>query len=121
MANIFVDTNYFVGLANRTPETEIANLDKHQAYISVLSCHILFYVNKIKTPDKAINAFISDFNLVNFGKKILSKSLLGPTNDLEDNLQLHSAVEANCDIFLTNDKKLLKIGYFGKTRISSDI
>ena len=121
MANIFVDTNYFVGLANRTPETEIANLDKHQAYISVLSCHILFYVNKIKTPDKAINAFISDFNLVNFGKKILSKSLLGPTNDLEDNIQLHSAVEADCDIFLTSDKKLLKLGYFGKTRISSEI
>jgi hypothetical protein len=88
MAKVFVDTNYFIGLANRTPETETTEINNHQAFISVLSCHILFYVNKIKTPDEAINSFISDFNLVSFGQKTLTKSLMGPTKDLEDNIQL---------------------------------
>ena len=119
MANIFVDTNYFVGLANRTPETEIANLDKHQAYISVLSCHILFYVNKVKVPDEKLNSYINDFNLTELTKNILDKALEGPTDDLEDNIQLHSAAEAECDYFLTNDEKLLKMKFFGKTKIVS--
>lgn len=41
--------------------------------------------------------------------------------NLEDNIQLHSAAEAECDFFLTSDDKLLKIKFFGKTEIKSGL
>ena len=119
MAKVFVDANYFIGIVNRAPEVDEEVLDQHQAFISVLSCHILFYINKIKVPDVEMNSFISDFNLINVNQKILHKSLQGPTDDLEDNIQLHSAVEADCDFFLTYDKKLLALTFFGKARITN--
>src|SRR3990167_6007961 len=121
MAKVFLDTNYFIGLANRTPETDTEILNKHQGFISTLSCHILYYVNKINVPDKETESFIGDFNLIDLSKKILAKALEGPTSDLEDNIQLHSAAEAECDIFLTSDKKLLKLKFFGKTKISQEL
>jgi len=51
--------------------------------------------------------------------KILDLALEGPVDDLEDNIQLHSASEAECDVFLTNDKRLLGIKFFGKTKTTS--
>lgn len=119
MAKVFVDTNCFIGLANRIPEIDSETLDTHQGFISTLSCHILFYVNKIKVPHAGLNSFIENFNLINFDNKILTKSLVGPTQDLEDNIQLHSAAEKECEIFLTLDKKLLEMKFFGKTQIIS--
>ena len=121
MAKVFLDTNYFIGLANRTPEVDIEILDRHQGFVSILSCHILFYINKIKTPDEKANSFIKDFNLVDLNQDILEKALQNPTSDLEDNIQLQSAAEADCDIFLTLDKQLLKLKFFGKMKILSQI
>jgi len=121
MAKVFVDTNYLIGLANRTPEIDSDILDRHQAFVSPLSCHILFYVNKIYVPDPGMYSFISDFNLINLDQKILDKALQGPTADLEDNIQLHSAVEAECDYFLTQDKKLLAMKFFGKVTLVSKL
>lgn len=117
MGKVFLDTNYFIGLVNRTPETDTEVIHSYETFISPLSCHILFYVNKIKVPDEKLNSFISEFNIVPFTEKILQKALVGPTSDLEDNIQLHSATEADCDLFLTNDKALLKMTFFGKTRL----
>lgn len=121
MGRVFLDTNYFIGLANRAPEVETEILDEQKGFISTLSCHILFYVNKIDVPDVKMNSFISDFNLINLNQDILDKALIGPTKDLEDNIQLHSAVKASCDVFLTYDAKLLKLGIFGKTEIKSTL
>lgn len=120
MARVFLDTNYFVGLANRVPEVETETLDEQKGFISTLSCHILFYINKINVPDVKMNSFIADFNLIELSQDILDKALLGPTTDLEDNIQLHSAVGTNCDIFLTYDAKLLKMRFFGKTEIKAE-
>lgn len=61
-----------------------------------------------------MNQLQEQFGIVPLTEHILNKALEGPTNDLEDNIQLHSAAEAQCDIFLTNDKKLLNLKYFGK-------
>ena len=121
MAKVFLDTNYFIGLANRAPEVETEILDEQKGFISVLSCHILFYVNKITVPDVKMNSFISDFNLINLSQDILDKALVGPTKDLEDNIQLLSAAKADCDFFLTNDKQLLKLKFFGKTEIKAQL
>ncbi len=121
MAKVFLDTNYFIGLVNRAPEVDTEILDEQKGFVSVLSCHILFYVNKINVPDVKINSFIKDFNLIDLSQDILDKALTGPTKDLEDNIQLHSAAEADCDVFLTSDAKLLKLKFFGKTEIKSEL
>lgn len=121
MAKVFLDANYFIGLANRIPETEVDILDGHEVYISAISCHILCYVNKVKLPDKKIQSFAEDFLIVNLTDSIVQKAFTGPTPDLEDNIQLHSAAEAECDYFLTADKKLLEMKFFGKARIVQKI
>ncbi len=121
MAKVFLDTNYFIGLVNRASEADIEILDKHKGFISTLSCHILFYINKITVPDEKLNSFIKDFNLVGLSQNILNKALESPTADLEDNIQLYSAVESDCDIFLTYDKKLLNLKFFGKMEITSQM
>lgn len=121
MAKVYLDANYFVGLVNRIPEINVEALDQHSLYVSSLSCHILFYVNKIKVPDKKINSFINDFIVIDFDGEILNKALEGPTSDLEDNIQLHSAAAADCQAFLTSDTKLLKMKFFGKAKIASEL
>lgn len=121
MAKVFLDANYFIGLVNRTPETEVNILDGHKGYITALSCHILCYVNKVKLPNKKIQSFSEDFLIVNLTDSIIKKAFDGPTTDMEDNIQLHSAAEAECDYFLTNDKKLLAMTYFGKTKMVSTL
>lgn len=121
MAKVFLDANYFIGLANRAPEVDTEILDKHEAFITTLSCHILFYINKISVPDSKMNAYIKDFNLVDLDQDILNKALVNPTKDLEDNIQLHSAAEAECDILLTSDSKLLKMKFFGKVQIVPEL
>lgn len=68
-------------------------------------------------PDEDFGCILDEYNLVSFDPDIVEKSIYGPTDDFEDNVQLHSAVNAECQYFCTSDKKLLKLGYFGKVKI----
>lgn len=118
MTTIFLDTNTFIDLVEGWGNEDLAqSIDGQVVYISPLSTHIMFYVEKKAIPDHAANATISQFEIVNLTKEIHDKSLEGPTADYEDNIQLHSAAEASCNYFLTRDKKILKLGFFGKTKI----
>ncbi|MBI5613634.1 hypothetical protein HY947_01810 [Candidatus Gottesmanbacteria bacterium] len=116
MARVFLDTNIYVDAVYRKPEVRFQFLH-HEVYYSSLSTHILFYVLHLKVPDPMVTSVLKEFGPIDFTASILEKALNGPTTDMEDNIQLHSAAEAECDYFLTNDKKLLSMTYFGKTRI----
>ena len=120
MANIYLDANKVLDLAYRKTQVR-EELDRHHVFLSPLSIHILCYTGKRSLPDEDVNQFIDGFHIVDLTKDILEKSLSGPTSDLEDNIQLHSAAEAECDYFLTSDKRLLAMKFFGKTRIMSTI
>ena len=120
MANIFLDSNQVFDLTIRNPALS-DHLSNHFVYASPLSIHILFYTEKIKIPSKTMNDSLDRITFVMFDSSVLKMALLGPTKDLEDNIQLQSASKVNCDIFLTNDKKLLKLGNFGKVKISPAI
>ena len=61
------------------------------------------------------------FQIVEFSDTILKRALEGPTPDFEDNVQLHSAAEAECDLFLSEDKKLLELKFFGKTQFCAEV
>ena|SRR3990167_11023489 len=120
MAKLFLDTNWFFDITVRDKE-KAKILIGHQIYISPISYHILYYTEKIKVPNKNLNGTLTDLEIVSLNREILASSLKGPTKDLEDNIQLHSAAKDNCDHFLTNDKNLLKMKYFGKTEIVSNL
>ena len=120
MARAFLDTNIYIDVIERAKE-KWEHLRAGLLFISPLSTHILFYSSKLKVPNKEIEQLKDQFGVVPLTKDILDKALEGPTNDLEDNIQLHSAAEAECDVFLTNDKKLLDLKFFGKTKILRDL
>jgi predicted nucleic acid-binding protein len=115
MAKIFLDTNYLIDALHRKPEKEIlASLEHNIVYISPLSVHIYCYIFKLKMPNKAVHAQIEKFQLVELSEGIVMRALQGPTGDFEDNIQLHSAADAECQIFLTEDRKILSMKFFGK-------
>lgn len=118
MARVFLDTNIFIDAIHRAPEKQILEtLEGEVIYVSTLSFHIYCYAFKIKIPNKKVTLQKEKFSPVDLSRSILDKALEGPTTDLEDNIQLHSAAEADCDFFLTSDEKLLEMTFFGKTRI----
>lgn len=118
MAKVFLDTNVFIDAVHRNPEREILpKLENHTMCISPLSVHIYCYAYKIRIPDQILSKQLEKFLILQFTDTILNYSLEGPTNDLEDNIQLHCAAEEDCDYFLTADEKLLRMKFFGKTKI----
>lgn len=118
MANIFLDTNYFIDGIHRRPERNILiALKEHTSHTSTLSVHIYCYIFKIRIPNLILTAQLEKFQLIPLSREILQLALSGPTPDLEDNIQLHSAAEGECHYFLTRDRSLLKLVFFGKTRI----
>ena len=122
MAKIFLDTSRFIDLTQGRGDQGFAQqLDDHQVYISPLSTHVMFYTYHLSVPNFAANGTISQFDIIDLNKGIHDKALLGPTPDLEDNIQLHSAAEVDCEYFLTRDDKLLKMRFFGKTQILEEI
>lgn len=120
MARIFLDTNFYIDLTKRAQHKWLS-LKENLLFISPLSTHTLFYARKLKVPDQEVNQLQNLFGMSPLTKEVLDRALVGPTSDLEDNIQLHSAVEAECDIFLTSDAKLLKLKFFGKLKILSAI
>ncbi len=122
MAKVFLDTNIFIDAIHRKPEEQILeSLEGNIIYASTLSFHIYCYSFKIKIPDRKVTLQKEKFQIVDFNSNILDKALAGPTSDLEDNIQLHSAAEAEVDIFLTLDQRLLKLKFFGKMEIKSPL
>ena len=122
MARVFLDANQIIDVFARRRQYMADILHGHKIYTSPLNIHIFCYVFHKTMPDPVLARIIKeDFQLVAISGHIAHISLQGPTSDYEDNIQLHSAVAADCEILLTNDKQLLKMGYFGKTRLVSDL
>ncbi len=116
MASVFLDSNLLFDIAERNVQKR-EQLNGHAVYLSTLSYHILFYTYKYLVPHKTISKLKEEFYMIDFTDKILDYALAGPTKDLEENIQLFSAKETKADYLLTSDKKLLKMKFFGKTKI----
>lgn len=122
MARVFLDANTFIDAIHRKPQDRILeSLLGQVLYISPLSIHIYCYLFKIKLPNSVVSSQLQKFQIIEFSGDVAEKALHGPTNDFEDNVQLHSAAQAECDLFLTTDRRLLALTFFGKTKIVSGI
>ena len=121
MARVYLDTNFLIDIAEKRDNIRIRDYYQHKIIASSLSFHILAYTFKYKIPSDKLKRLVTYFTVVPLSEDIIQKSLSGPIGDFEDNIQLHSAAVAECDYFLTNDEKLLKMKFFGKTKISDSI
>lgn len=121
MARVFLDTNILIDIVEKRKNISLDDFNNHEVYISPLSIHILFYVGKKKIPFPRLLDILPVINIVSLSIKITENSLSGPTTDFEDNIQLHSATQEECDVFLTNDSKLLDMRFFGKTQMLSSL
>ena len=104
MAKIFLDTNIYSHIMRRRTDCNVEDFQGHELFISPLSIHVLAYVFKYKVPNNELAINQEFFNIVPFDSAVTKNSLTGPTNDLEDNIQLHSAAEAECDFLLQRIK-----------------
>lgn len=121
MANLFLDANAFIDLAQRHRVYTLEDFTDHLLYVSPLSVHILCYVYKYKLPQERLDKLLREVALVELTTDLVLLASQGPTPDFEDNLQLHSAAQADCDVFLTSDEALLKMTFFGTMRLSQDL
>ena len=121
MERVFVDVNVWIDVLTDRKYGFVEMLDEKIKVLSALSFHIVMYIRKLKVPNALINSYRKSSVIIPLNKTILKKSLIGPTDDFEDNIQLHSAVEGDCEYFVTMDKKLLKMKYFGKMKICDKI
>ncbi len=121
MARVFLDANVLIDLLEKRGQVSRESLNDHEVFISPLSVHISAYMTKRKVPNSELAVIVDDFTITVFDERICSKALQNPTTDFEDNVQLHSAAEADCDFFLTNDKQILNLKFFGKTKIIKDL
>lgn len=121
MANVFLDTNVFIDIIEKRKNIDRSHFENDTLFVSPLSVHILSYLYKYKMPEHKLDDFQKYFTLIPLDEKITQLALLGPTKDFEDNVQLQSAAQANCKFFLTQDKKLLSLGIFGKIRMAARI
>lgn len=121
MAKVYLDTNYFIDLVEQRKSVNLLQFQSQALYLSPLSVHVYVYIYKRKIPDEKLTKLLGYFTLIPIDEKITFNSLKGPTNDFEDNLQLHSAAISECDLFLTNDDYLLNFHFFGKTKIVNSV
>ena len=121
MAKVFLDTNAFIDTIGKRHPIEVDAILTHTLFVSPLSIHIYLYIYKDKMTQIQTSPGWEFLSFVEFSEEIMRAAITGPTSDFEDNVQLHSAVEAECDFFLTKDEKLVTLGYFGKTQIVYEI
>lgn len=123
---LYLDTNVVIDLLDPAARERLGGgfysyqqFHNHIVFISCLSVHIYMYITRSKVPSAKSSDLTMMFNLIALTKDITLRSLGGPTNDFEDNIQLHSAIAAGADMFITRDKQLLSMGYFGACQISN--
>lgn len=119
MAKIFLDANIFIDVVEERSDISVEKFNSQTLFISTLSIHILTYVYKLQIPSLALSGLEHHFNIVPIDLTVALNSLQGPTVDFEDNIQLHSCSEVDCDYFLTRDEKLIDLKFFGKAKIIS--
>lgn len=117
MARVFLDANTFIDLIVPRGIKKLQQFENHELFISPLSVHIFLYVYKQKVPLRKLENLIKYLSLTPLDNELTNKALRGPTDDFEDNIQLHSAAAADCNFFLTNDQKLLNMRFFGRVEM----
>lgn len=91
--------------------TSIEN-EFHKGYITSATLHTLsYFLTKefgLKTTKEILLNLLETFTVIDAQKDVLKNALHSNFNDIEDALQVYTALSLKMDFFLTNDKKLKK-------------
>ncbi len=118
MTRVFVDTNVILDLLlDRHPFyydaaliASLAEKGEIEVVISALSIANAHYVIRNKENDQVAKAKLIGFKLivnevVDLTNTHLDKSLISKMKDFEDALQIHAAIQANCQVIITRNEK----------------
>lgn len=110
---VYLDSNVLIDFYsdripfNKNSERILSQLYKYEVYSTIANVIFVDYYAKDKTRED-LKDFLKLINLVNLDNRILENALNLRIKDIEDALQIASC-QTVADIFVTRDKKLLKI------------
>ena len=110
---IFVDTNVFLDIVLRRGDYDdslaIFKAVKNRVYEGVVAdislANIAYISRKVDVDIRAyLSAIEQSFSVQGAGNTIIQDALLLANDDIEDNIQYHIALYAECDCIVSNDK-----------------
>lgn len=109
-SRVFIDTNIIIDiLAQREPffssSKALLTLPHVSFVISSMSIVNAYYICKPRNK-KDYQKFISFFEIEELTQEIINHAFKLPINDIEDSIQLVSALSSGADAFITRDIKL---------------
>jgi predicted nucleic acid-binding protein len=117
----FLDTNILIDFLEKDRPSsesssiiwEAARMHRIEVFVTTQSILDMFYVVSDIHKDRQsacdfIYWMIHHINVEYVSAPDLLKALASPDNDLEDNAQISYAEIKGCDVFITNDRKILK-------------
>jgi predicted nucleic acid-binding protein len=117
MKKLFLDTNIVLDVIlgreefveNALKVLTLIDRERFKGYISSLSCSNIYYItakhfNKL-TALKKLEHFRVRIQIADVGAKVIDLALSSDFEDFEDAVQYYSALETNCDIIITRNKK----------------
>ncbi len=117
MDKLFLDTNIVLDLlGEREPFyaaaaqiATLADIGKVKLVVSALTYPTLFYILSKYEAHEVIKDKIRKLKIIaltsDLTDKIIEKGLMSEFSDFEDALQYHSALNMNCNIFITRNEK----------------
>ena len=116
---VFLDVNVLLDFTlKRESYADCKNLIKsiedgfHNGYITSATLHTLsYFLTKelgLKVAVEVLLNLLSTFSIIDAKKETIKNALHAKFNDIEDALQVYTALSFKMDFFLTSDKKLKK-------------
>jgi predicted nucleic acid-binding protein len=110
---IFLDVNVFIDVLSAREGYEAGasiiesiSEGKESGCLSALTIPIVWYVmGESKESIKDIKALIKHFKIIPLNSQMIEVSFASEMNDLEDAIQLNSAIRGKCDTLITRNKK----------------
>lgn len=116
---VFLDVNVIMDFTlKRENYTDIKAIissiedGNHKGYITSATLHTLsYFLTKefgLKGAKEVLLTLLSTFSVIDAPKEVIKNALHANYNDIEDALQVYTALSFKMDFFLTSDKKLKK-------------
>lgn len=116
---IFLDVNVIMDFTlKRDNHAEIKKIISsiedgyHKGFITSATLHTLsYFLTKeygVKRAKEVLLTLLSIFSVIDASKEVIKNALHANYNDIEDALQVYTALSFKMDFFLTSDKKLKK-------------
>ncbi len=114
---IFIDTNIFIDVfLKRDYELEetikifdLAKVGKIELYLSSISLNNIHYICKKRAKEKEVRQYLdyilNNFTVIHTNDYMFQESINLSINDFEDWIQYISAIEYNCKVIVTRNKK----------------